>query len=181
MKLPLAYYGDAVLRKKAAPVTEITDEIRQLVKDMAETMDANNGCGIAAPQVHKSIALFITCMPRYISREQIEPGVLKVYINPKILAYSEDTIEDYHGCLSVPKLENEGILRPMRVKVQATDLDGNIFEEECVGPDAIAICHENDHLNGVLFFDRCSAQYKKKIDAHLRQIKKQYSGKYQSV
>jgi peptide deformylase len=181
MILPLAYYGDAVLRKKAAPIAEITDEIRQLVKDMAETMDANNGCGIAAPQVHKSIALFLTCMPKIISKDQYEPGELKVYINPKIISYSDEVIEDWHGCLSIPGLESEGILRPMRVKVQATDLNGKVFEEECVGPDAIAICHENDHLNGVLFIDRCSAKYKKMIDPKLREIKKKFSGKYQPM
>jgi len=173
MKLPLAYYGDAVLRKKAAPIVKITDEIRQLVTDMVETMDANNGCGLAAPQVHRSIALFITCMPIIIDEDEdkTEPGTLKVYINPKILSYSEELQEDSHGCLSLPKIENEGIARPFKVTVQATDLDGNTFTEECEGPDAIAICHENDHLNGVLFIDRCSPRYKKAIDPALRKIK----------
>jgi peptide deformylase len=178
MKLPLAYYGDAVLRKKAAPIKEITAEIKQLVLDMAETMDAHNGCGIAAPQVHRSIALFLTCMPRIIDEDHSEPGELKVYINPKILSYSEELQEDHHGCLSIPKLGSEGIYRPMTVTVQATGLDGKIFTEECTGPDAIAICHENDHLNGVLFIDRCSPRYKKAIEKDLRQIKKNLSGKY---
>lgn len=175
MKLKLAYYGDAVLRKKTAPIPEITDEIRQLVKDMEETMHASNGVGIAAPQVHHSIALFITCMPRYVSQDKVEPGILKVYINPKILSYSEELQEDHHGCLSIPKLESEGIYRPLRVTVEATNLNGERFVEECIGPDAIAICHENDHLNGVLFIDRCSAKYKRLIEPKLREIKKKYS------
>ncbi len=177
MILKLAYLGDAVLRKKAAPVTEITDEIKQLVKDMTETMLATNGCGIAAPQVHKSIALFLVQMPKFEGEEMIDLGPLKVYINPKIISYSEELQEDYHGCLSIPGLQSEGILRPARVTVQATDLNGNQFTEENVGPDAIAICHENDHLNGVLFIDRCSHHYKKDVDQVLRKIKKKFSNK----
>lgn len=174
MKLPLAYYGDPVLRKKAKPVEAINDEIRQLVQDMAETMEANDGCGLAAPQVHRSLSLFITCIPRYVDEETVLPGELRVFINPKIIAYSEETWPCKEGCLSIPGLRDT-VVRPFEVTVQATNLEGERFEEEFVEFDAHVMMHENDHLNGVLYVDRVPPQRKKEIEGFLREIKKKYS------
>jgi peptide deformylase len=176
MKLPLAYYGDPILRKKGAPVEKIDESIHQLVKDMAETMEANDGCGLAAPQVNLSLALFITCIPRYIDEETVLPGELRVFINPKIISYSEQVWPCQEGCLSIPGLR-ETIVRPLEVTVQATDLEGKIFQETFVGFDAHVIMHENDHINGVLFIDRLPPRRKKEIESYLREIKKKYSSK----
>ena len=173
MKLPLAYYGDPVLRKKAIPVEAINKEIHQLVQDMWETMEANNGCGLAAPQVHRSISLYITCIPRYVDEETVLPGELRVFINPKIIAYSEDMWPCKEGCLSIPGLRDT-VVRPFKVTVQATNLDGERFEEEFCEFDAHVMMHENDHLNGVLYVDRLPPQRKKEIDSFLREIKKKY-------
>lgn len=174
MKLPLAYYGDSVLRKKTAPVQEIDETIRQLVIDMAETMEAHDGCGLAAPQVHQSLSLFITCIPRYVDEETVLPGKLKVFINPKIVSYSQETWACQEGCLSIPGLKDT-VVRPLKVTVQATDLEGNPFIEEFVGFDAHVIMHENDHINGVLYVDRLPSKRKKEIEGILRDIKKKYS------
>lgn len=174
MKLPLAYYGDAVLRKKAARVNEINDTLRQLVVDMKDTMDANDGCGLAAPQVHQSITLFITCIPRYVDEQTVLPGELRVFINPKILSYSPEVWPCQEGCLSIPGLR-ETIVRPLKVTMQFTDLEGNTLTEEFVGFDAHVMMHENDHINGVLYIDRLPPKRKKEIESYLREIKKKYS------
>ncbi|MCE2982208.1 MAG: peptide deformylase [Parachlamydia sp.] len=174
MKLPLAYYGDAVLRKKTSPVNEIDETIRQLVIDMTETMEANDGCGLAAPQVHQSLSLFITCIPRYLDDDTVLPGTLRVFINPKIISYSEETWGCQEGCLSIPGIR-ETVVRPMKVTIQATDLEGHPFSEEFVGFDAHVIMHENDHINGVLYVDRLSPAKKKQLEPRLKKIKKDYS------
>ncbi len=174
MILRLAYYGDSVLRKKGAPVLNIDDSIKQLVKDMAETMEANDGCGLAAPQVHHSLTLFITCIPRYIDEETVLPGELRVFINPKIIAYSQEVWPCEEGCLSIPGLR-ETVVRPLKVTIRATNLDGLVFEEEFIGFDAHVIMHENDHINGVLYIDRLPPRRKKEIESYLRAIKKKYS------
>ncbi len=174
MKLPLAYYGNPILRKKTARIEAIDDAILQLIKDMAETMEANNGCGLAAPQINHSMSLFITCIPKYMDDDTVLPGELRVFINPKIISYSEEVWACEEGCLSIPGLR-ETVERPHKVIFQATDLNGQIIEEEFVGFDAHVMMHENDHLNGVLFIDRLPPRVKKGIDHHLREIKKKYS------
>jgi peptide deformylase len=177
MKLPLAYFGDPVLRKKGAPVSEITSEIRQLIQDMAETMEANDGCGLAAPQVHQSLALFITCIPHYDENDKkVHPGELRVFINPKIVAYTPEEWACEEGCLSIPGVRAV-VSRPLKVIIQATDLDGKEFVEEFVGFDAHVILHENDHINGVLYIDRLSPKKKKELEPRLREIKKKFSSK----
>lgn len=176
MKLPLAYYGDAVLRKKTIPVMEINEEIRQLISDMVETMQAYNGVGLAAPQVHRSLALFITCVPIEQPDEKWIPGKLRVFINPKILSVTEKTEVRSEGCLSIPKIYGE-VERPFKVTVRATDLNGDIFEEEFSGLEARCVLHENDHINGVLFVDRIYGKTRKELEPKLRVIKKTLSQK----
>lgn len=174
MILPLAYYGDPILRKKGSPVLNIDSSIHQLVADMAETMEANDGCGLAAPQVHQSLALFITCIPKYIDQKTVLPGELRVFINPKIIAYSDEVLADKEACLSIPGL-CETVVRPYKVVIQATNLEGVAFEEEFEDYDAHVIMHENDHINGVLFIDRLPPKRKKEIEGILRNIKKKYN------
>ena len=139
-------------------------------------MDANDGCGLAAPQIHKSLSLFITKIPHYGKDEQIIPGVLRVFINPKIVAYSSEEWACQEACLSIPGMR-EMVSRPVRVTIQATDLSNNTFVEEFIGFDAHVIMHENDHINGVLYIDRISPKRKKEIENRLREIKKKYNPK----
>ncbi len=173
MKLPIIYYGNPILRQKAKPIDHIDDDIRQLVIDMNETVIANNGVGLAAPQIGRSIALFITLIPSYLDDDTVIPGELKVYINPQILEHSQELWPCQEGCLSIPKFWDI-IERPLKVKVEATDLNGNRFTEELEGYDAHVIMHENDHLNGVLFIDRLPPKRRKEIDGFLREVKKKY-------
>ncbi len=176
MKLPLAYYGDPVLRKKTHLVNEIDQTIHELVKNMTETMEAHEGCGLAAPQVHHSLSLFIICIPRYIDEKTVLPGELRVFINPKIVSYSPEVWPCQEGCLSIPGLR-ETIVRPLKVTIQATNLEGKTFVEEFMGFDAHVIMHENDHINGVLYIDRLPSRRKKEIENQLREIKKKYAQK----
>lgn len=170
MKLKLAYYGDPILRKKGMAVERIDSSIHRLVEDMIDTMRAENGCGLAAPQVHQSLSLFITCVDRYEEEEVIE-GKVRVFINPKILEYREETWVFEEGCLSIPGVRGK-VERPLTIKIQATDLEGNVFIETLSEMDARVFMHENDHVNGVLFIDRMPPKKRKELEPFLRKIKK---------
>lgn len=173
MRLPLAYYGDPVLRKKGNRVNEINDELRQLVDDMIETVKAENGIGLAAPQVHQSLALFITHVPIKQTDETWDEGPFKVFLNPKILSYSNEFWTSSEGCLSIPKLYGD-VERPIKIVVEYTDMEGNRITEEFSGLEARCVMHENDHINGTLFIDRISSKARKEMEPSLREIKKKY-------
>ncbi len=170
MKLPICYYGDPVLRKKGEKVVEITDDLRRLVADMIETFDENNGIGLAAHQVGKPLALFV--LRKYIHREDDKWDVTEpiVYINPKILEYSDEMWVEEEGCLSIPKIRLP-VERPVRIKVEATDLEGKRFVEELEWQNARVVMHENDHINGVLYIDRVEEKFRKPAEAALKAIK----------
>ena len=141
----LVIEGDPLLRKTSRPVDEITPRIIKLLDDMADTMYyGGRGIGIAAPQVGVLRRVFIVDVGD-------EHGLIE-FINPEILEADGSQI-DNEGCLSVPGKTCE-VERPSHIKVKATDRDGNEFELEADGLLARCICHENDHLNGVLFIDK---------------------------
>lgn len=135
--------GDPILRKTCREVPEVTDRIRETLKDMLETMRAECGVGIAAPQVGIMRRMFVA-----------EPAPDEVYymINPEILE-AEGSQEDSEGCLSVPGYI--GIVeRPQKIKIKALDFDGNERVYDFEDFHARVMCHENDHLNGILFKDK---------------------------
>lgn len=171
MKLPIAYFGHPILRKKAAPVEQIDECLKKLVQDMEETMHAHEGCGLAAPQVHHSLSLFITSIPKESEEGQVSEGELRVFINPKILSYSKESWSCQEGCLSIPGLRAD-VERPLEVEIEATNLRGERFREKFSHFEAHVILHENDHLNGVLYIDRLAPKRKKEIEPKLRAIKK---------
>jgi peptide deformylase len=177
MQLPLAYYGNPVLRKKTIPVVAITEEIRQLVQNMIDTMHALNGIGLAAPQVHQSLSLFITQVPIKISVDPEDhhwkQGPLRIFINPKIITHSKETTIQEEACLSIPGVSGK-VERPYTITVHAMDLKGNIFEEEFSALQARAIMHENDHINGTLYIDRVFGKERRELDKPLNAIKKKY-------
>jgi peptide deformylase len=139
----LRYEGDEILRKKSREVPLVDDRIRMLMDDMVETMYANDGVGLAAPQVG--------ILKRVIVID-VEDGNIYKMANPKIISESgEEAAEE--GCLSVP--EKRGlVVRTMKVVVEYTDENNQAKKLEAEGLLARAICHEIDHLNGVLFIDR---------------------------
>lgn len=135
--------GDEILSKRCREVSEITDRIRETLDDMVDTMREERGVGLAAPQVGVMRRMFVA---------EPEPGRVYYMINPEI--YFEDgSEEEYEGCLSVPGLI--GIVeRPQKIKIRALDRDGVEQDYEFEGFDARVMCHENDHLNGVLYTDK---------------------------
>lgn len=173
MKLDLRYYGDPILRKKAEPIAEITPEIKQLANDMIETMLAMNGIGLAAPQVGHLLRMFVSIVVGEDENGEILYGEPSIYINPHILNPSEATVERSEGCMSIPQLYLP-IIRPLSIRIEATDIEGNPFSRECYGYLARCMMHENDHLNGVLHIDRIKGKKRNEIEPILRRIKLKY-------
>jgi len=134
--------GDDILRKRAREVTEIDDRIKELLTDMAETMYANDGVGLAAPQVG---------VLRRVVTIDVGEGLIEL-INPVIESRDGEQI-NYEGCLSVPTKIGE-VKRPNRLKVSALNRNGKPFKFIAEGFLARAVCHELDHLDGVLFVDK---------------------------
>ena len=142
--------GDEILAKKCKTIKAITPRIRQLADDMVETMKAADGVGIAAPQVGVMKRMFIA-MPHVDAEDEETRNKIYYMINPEII-YSEGTQESSEGCLSVPGYM--GLVdRPEKIRIRATDLDGVEHEYEFEGFEATVFCHENDHLDGVLYPD----------------------------
>ena len=166
---PITKYGDAVLRTRAAEVTEITADIRTLIDDMVETMYATPGVGLAAPQVDVSLRIFVAD-PSSGRR----PAGLVVMINPEIVEH-EGVQSEPEGCLSVPGFEAP-VARPTTAIVRGLDRDGTPQELEGEGLLARVLQHEVDHLDGALFLDHLRGL---KRDIILRKIKKlKRSGKW---
>ena len=147
--MKILHYPDPVLRKKGVPVTEFDDDLKRLAEDMAETMYAAPGIGLAAPQVGVSKRLVvIDCAPKD------EPPQLMVLVNPEIAESGGECFEE-EGCLSVPDFYAQ-VHRNSEVTVRYQDLDGANHQIEADGLLAIACQHEIDHLDGILFVDHLS-------------------------
>ncbi len=145
--LNILHYPDPRLRRKATPVATVTDTIRRLVADMAETMYAAPGIGLAAVQVNEPVRVVVID----ISEARSE---LRVFINPEILEKDGEQVME-EGCLSVPGVYDE-VTRAAHVKVRALDAEGKPFELEATGLFATCIQHEIDHLDGKVFVDYLS-------------------------
>ena len=157
-------YPDPRLREVAKPVAAVTDEIRALCDDMAETMYAAPGCGLAANQIGVDKRVFVVDCAN-----EDEPSDLRVFINPEIL--EKDGVQVWNeGCLSFPGVSEE-IKRAEHVKVRALDRDGKPFELEAHGLLAVAIQHETEHLDGVLMIDKLSALKKRMMGRKLAKAK----------
>ncbi len=157
----ILHYPDKRLRTKGEPVPDVTAAIRALVDDMAETMYAAPGVGLAAAQIGVAYQLFVIDVAA-----EDEPSDLRVFINPEIVE-REDTIAWAEGCLSFPGVTEE-IERAARVKVRAQDRDGRWFELEAEGLLAVAIQHEYDHLQGVLMIDHLGTLKKRLVNRKMQ-------------
>ena len=158
MVLEVTKLGEEVLRKKAEPVTEINDEIRALVEDMFETMIDKDGVGLAAPQIGKSLRLFVVIA---------DDDVRRVFINPQIIKTSTEVGEYDEGCLSIPQVY-ETIVRPLEVTVQAYNEKGRPFTLEADGLLARIIQHEYDQLDGILYIDRGDKTFAEKTETQFK-------------
>ncbi len=137
--------GDPILRKKCREITEVNDHIRMTMEDMLDTMRAEMGVGIAGPQVGVMRRMFVA---------EPEPDRVYFMINPEITE-KEGTQTGDEACLSVPGLCGT-VERPEKIKITALDLDGNRQEYEFEGFDAVVMCHEYDHLDGILYTDKAT-------------------------
>jgi peptide deformylase len=175
--LEILKYGDPYLRKKAEVVKEITDDIRQLIADLKETADADNGVGLASTQVGRPERVFIIRLYDVDDEGQIQwrPD-FRVFINPKLSGPTPDGGVMQEGCLSFPEIYGD-IERPHGVTVEAMDENGEIFQEFFEDYVARQIMHENDHINGVLFIDRMTPGERSKIDPQVKALKKRTSKK----
>jgi peptide deformylase len=154
--LPLHLLGSPVLRQRSAEVRTVDDEVRRLVDDMFETMDAARGVGLAANQVGvaRRVAVVDADEDRF---EMIDPVIVE----------SEGRATAEEGCLSIPEVYGD-VSRPERVVLEATDRHGNRFRKEATGLKARAIQHEIDHLDGILFLDHLSLVKRQVLQARYR-------------
>ena len=145
---------DKRLRLVSKPVAKIDAGVRALVEDMFDTMYEAPGIGLAAIQVAQPLRLITMDLAKRDENGETKPEP-RVFINPEILASSEDLSVYEEGCLSIPEYYEE-VERPAKVRVRFIDLDGKMHEEDAEGLFATCIQHEIDHLNGVLFIDHIS-------------------------
>jgi len=162
--LPILHYPDPRLHKVAAPVTRVDEKIRKLINDMAETMYAAPGIGLAATQVDVHLRVIVIDISE--TRDQ-----LQVLINPEIIS-AEGEEECEEGCLSVPGIY-EKVTRAAKITVSALDGDGRSRSIEADGLLAVCIQHEMDHLVGRVFVEKLSQLKQKRIAARLHKQQRQ--------
>lgn len=148
--LKLYEYPHPILKQKAVPVSSFDDSLRRLLDDMLETMYACKGCGLAAPQVGISQRIVVID----IAHEDEEPAPIYM-VNPEIIWRSDEREVCEEGCLSVPGQRAE-VERPAAVKVRYTDYYGKLQELSAQDFLAVAVQHELDHLDGILYIDHIS-------------------------
>jgi peptide deformylase len=150
----IAQLGNAVLRKRALEVEDIlSDECQQLISQMMLAVSEAGGVGIAAPQIHHSVRIFIMCSKpnsRYPDAPLMPPTAI---INPEILHYSSDKEKGWEGCLSVPSMRGL-VPRHIKIDVRYFDQQGNEQQKELTGFIARIFQHELDHLDGLIFIDQ---------------------------
>ena len=160
----IVIWPDPILKKTAAPVDRVDDGIRRLLDDMAETMYAADGVGLAAPQIAElKRVIVIDTSPRQEGQRLVH------LVNPEIVR-SEGVGKNTEGCLSIPG-EAEEVERAAKVWVRALDYHGKPFELECEGLLAIAVQHEHDHLQGVMFVDHLSSLKREIIRRRMKKLK----------
>jgi peptide deformylase len=163
MILDILQYPDPRLAKPAREVTELTDAIRALACNMAETMYAARGVGLAAPQVGQAIRLILVDASGPDERQD-----LRVYINPRLTVLDPTPVEDEEGCLSVPFNYRAQVSRAARVAVDALDMDWRPVHVEAEGLLAVCLQHELDHLDGKVFLDHVSRLKRTLFDTRVK-------------
>ena len=165
-KLEIQLHPAAILRQRAEPVDEITEEVRGIARRMVELMIEAEGIGLAAPQVGVSKRMFVTRLPEDRAADE---GM--VFIDPEIEVLDETPVEDVEGCLSLPGIDVL-VRRPVGVRISATDLDGTPFVLELDNHFARVFQHEFDHLEGVLIIDRMNTMERLRNRKALRALER---------
>lgn len=168
--LPIVIYDDEVLREETKPVTNNSEELQTLIDDMFDTMYNADGVGLAAPQIGRSLRLFVADASPFYEEEnsQTEPQPVTM-INPKVTIESDQTVTMDEGCLSIPDIMGP-VARPEKVGVEFKDRHFNDRKVDVDGPLARVIQHEIDHLDGVLFIDHLSFFKRKLVSSKLKML-----------
>jgi len=164
---PILTLPDPRLRRTAEPVAGVDEDLRKLVADMLETMYDAPGIGLAATQLGVMKRIFVMDC----SDTEDEPTPM-VFVNPEIVAASDDTETSEEGCLSIPDVYEE-VTRPARVRLRWTDLDGEVREQDFEDRPAVCVQHELDHLNGRLFIDHLGTVRRTMIANRMRKLKRE--------
>ena len=163
-----------VLKQVSKPVVTVDDALRALMDDMLETMYAAPGIGLAAVQIGEPIRVIVMDLQEKPEGADPEaPGIKtpRYFINPEIVAASEELAPYEEGCLSVPEIYDE-VVRPAKVRLRYLDYNGNTVEEDAEGLFATCIQHEMDHLEGVLFIDHLSKLKRDRAVAKVKKLKR---------
>lgn len=172
MIYPIVVYGSPVLRQIAKEIrAEDFPNLKNLISDMFDTMYKSDGMGLAAPQIGKSIRIFVVDATSLADEDPSLADFKKAFINPQLQLLGEEDLVMNEGCLSIPKIR-EDVYRSNKVKITYYDENWNYFDEEYDGLKARVIQHEYDHLDGVLFVDKINPLRKKLIRGKLNDISK---------
>ena len=171
MILPIYAYGQPVLKKVASFIEPDYPDLQQLISDMWETMEEANGVGLAAPQIGKSIRLFIIgSAPMYPEGEE-DKGVKQVFINAEIIEEAGKECSYSEGCLSIPDISGD-VDRPEEITIVYQDENFEEHTTTFTGMNARVIQHEYDHIEGILFTDMLSPLKKRLLKRKLENIRK---------
>lgn len=176
MIYPVVVYGHPVLKKVAAEVERDYPELKQLIDDMFETMYAAEGVGLAAPQIGKSIRVFVIDGAPLAEDEPEFANFKRVFINPKIIEKDGELVPMNEGCLSIPNIREE-VKRESHIRVQYYDENWELHDETFEGYKARVFLHEYDHLDGILFVEKINPLRKRLIKGKLNDISK---GKFEA-
>jgi len=171
MILPIVAYGDAVLKKEAEDIPKEFPFLQELIDNMFETMYNAEGVGLAAPQIGKSIRLFIVDASPFEEDEPELKDFVKVFINPIVVEEKGEQWPFNEGCLSIPGIR-EDVKRQTHVTVEYYDRDFNLIEETFDGIAARIVQHEYDHVEGILFTDHLSPLKRRLLKNKLNNISK---------
>jgi peptide deformylase len=172
MVLPIVAYGDPVLRKVGMEIKKDYPDLQKLIDDMFETMERSKGVGLAAPQINRSIRLFVIDSTRmYDEKDEKKQGLREVFINAKMIKETGDDWPYEEGCLSIPNIR-EDVYRNDTILIQYYDREFKKHEKEFTGLTARVIQHEYDHIEGKLFIDHLKPLKRSLLKGRLDKISK---------
>lgn len=171
MILPIVAYGDPILRKAGQDIDKDYPGLEQLIDDMYATMEKAKGVGLAAPQVNKSIRLFVIDSTKMYDEDEKNDGLREVFINPQIIEESGKEWPYEEGCLSIPSIR-EDVYREEKIVIEYYDRNFKFKTKTFTGLTARVIQHEYDHIEGKLFIDHLKPLKKSLLKGKLDKISK---------
>jgi peptide deformylase len=181
MIFPIVVYGHPVLRKIAADIEKDYPGLNQLIADLFETMYHSDGLGLAAPQIGKSVRIFVIDGKPAAEDDPMMANFKKAFINPHIIEKDGEMVLMSEGCLSIPGLR-EDVNRESRIRITYYDENWNFFDEIYQGYPARVIQHEYDHLDGIMFTDKVSPLRKRLLKGKLTAISKgRFEADYRTI